>query len=132
MIEKTIYEEFSEAPQNLIETVRIKGNQINVRVVIASGKEGDFFVAIAPSIMVSGYGDSEEEAQKSFDENMEVFCEDIMSLNPKERDIEFRRLGFAKERFHNKNFSKSYVDENGVLQGIEPQSLKKRVLEKVI
>ena len=63
---------------------------------------------------------------------MEVFCEDMMSLNLDEREAEFRRLGFAKERYHNKNFSKYYVDENGVLQGIEPNSLRTRVLEKAI
>lgn len=132
MLKKPDYGEFIESAADLLETIRVKGRKMNVKIVIASGKQGDFYVAIAPSIMVSGYGDTEEEAQISFDENMEVFCEDMMSLNLDEREAEFRRLGFAKERYHNKNFSKYYVDENGVLQGIEPNSLRTRVLEKAI
>src|SRR6478672_8196653 len=96
MIKKTIFGEPSDTPPDVVETIRIKGNKVNLKVVTVSGKEGDFFVAIAPSIMVSGYGDTEDEAEKSLDENIEVFCEDIIALDQDEREQEFRRLGFAK------------------------------------
>ena len=129
---KTDYGQPSETPPEMVETIRIKGNRLNIKFVSVSGKEGDYFVMVAPSIMVSGYGMTEEDAQSSFDENIEVFCEDIMAMTQEEREIEFRRLGFAKVPYHNKDYSKAYVDENGVLQGIEPESLKTRLVEKAI
>ena len=132
MIKKTFLSEPSKMPLDVKETIRIKKGHIQIKIVEVSGKEGDFFVVIAPSIRVSGYGQTEEEANEAFAENMETFCEDLNGLSNDERDAELRKMGFSKEMFHNKNFSKAYVDENGVLQGIEPQSLKRRVLETTI
>jgi hypothetical protein len=38
-------------------------------------------------------------------------------------------LGFHRERFKNKNFSKSFVDENGVLKNFEEGTLEKKILQ---
>ena len=111
------------------ETIRINKNVITVKVVVATGKEGDFFVALSPSVNVSGYGKNKKEAQDSFNENMITFCEDIMRLPQQEREKELLNLGFHKERFKNKNFSKAYVDENGVLKNFEEGTLEKKILE---
>ena len=114
------------------EHIRIKGSHMNFKFVIARGKDGDYYVVIAPSVLVSGYAATEEEARKAFDENIDTFCEDLMKLTPEKRELELRKLGFQKEKFHNKNFSKAYVDKDGVLQGIEPETLEISTLETTV
>lgn len=109
---------------NLKETLRIKGDLLQLSVVVAEGKDGDHFVAISPTLQVSGYGQSELEAREAFDDNMNTFCEDLLSLSPEKRILELIKLGFSKQKYRNKNYSKAFVDENGVLQDFEPGTLK--------
>lgn len=120
-------------PQELkgfIETIRITKAGIHVKVVRATGKEGDFYVCIAPSIQVSGYGRTKQEAQESFEANMHLFCDDLMRLHTKDREHQLRILGFKKELFKHKNFSKTYVDKNGELH-FEAGTLETNVLEAI-
>ena len=113
------------------DTVRIKGGVLTVEATVISGKEGEHFVSIVPSLMISGYGSTEQEAMYSLDENMETFCEDFMKLNHVQRKSELIKLGFSQVPYHTKNFSKLYVDENGLLQGLENVTIKKNKQYKV-
>jgi predicted RNase H-like HicB family nuclease len=117
--------------QDVREYIRIKGKIATFKFVIARGKEGNYFVVVAPSVLVSGYAITEEEARQAFDENIETFFSDLMQLNSEQRKFELKKLGFQQEKFHTKNFSKVYVDKNGVLQGIEPDTLEISTLEMV-
>lgn len=114
------------------ESIRIKGEELTIKVLTSSGKDGDFFVLISPSLSVSGYGKSEEEAKDSFKLNLELFCHDLMTLKKDERDLELKKLGFQREKYHTKNFSKAYIDENGVLQGLEKSTVRTTMLEAVV
>lgn len=114
------------------ESIRLKGEKINIKVLTASGKDGDSFVIISPTLLVSGYGSDEIEAKESFQHNMELFCKDFLELTNEQRDSYLRNLGFAKEKYKNKNFSKLYVDGNGVLQGFEQSTLKTSILEATV
>lgn len=114
------------------ESIRLKGDKINIKVLTASGKDGDSFVIISPTLLVSGYGSDEIEAKESFQHNMELFCKDFLELTNEQRDSYLRNLGFAKEKYKNKNFSKLYVDGNGVLQGFEQSTLKTCMLEATV
>ena len=113
------------------DTIRIKGSSITVEATVISGKDGDHFVSIVPSLMISGYGATEQEATDSLDENMETFCEDFIKLNPEQRKSELIKLGFSQVPYHSKNFSKLYVDENGLLQGLENVTIKKNKSENL-
>ena len=114
---------------DFVQFIRIDKKGITVKIVIASGKEGEYFVSLAPSINVSGYGKTIQEAEESFDENMHVFMDDLLKLPKGKREEEIFKLGFKKEPFKNKNFSKAYIDENGILNNFEEGTLKKTVLE---
>lgn len=48
---------------DLVDTIRINKNKISIKAVIASGKEGEFFVVLSPSLDVSGYGKTKNMAQ---------------------------------------------------------------------
>jgi hypothetical protein len=65
---------------NVTETIRINKNSINIKVLIASGKEGNHFIVLSPSTNVSGYGRTKKESEESFDANMNLFLEDLMKL----------------------------------------------------
>lgn len=116
--------------KDIKETVRIKGNTLSIKILSATGKEGEHFVTVSPALLVSGYGSTEEEAKQSFEENLKLFCQDFMKLNQPQRESELFKLGFTKVKFHNKDYSKAYVDENGVLQGFEPGTLRAAMLEE--
>ncbi|MEM0542070.1 hypothetical protein WFZ85_05550 [Flavobacterium sp. j3] len=113
------------------DTVRIKGTVLIVEATVISGKDGDHFVSILPSLMISGYGSTEQEAMDSLDENIETFCEDFMKLNHEQRKSELTKLGFSQVPYHTKNFSKLYVDENGLIQGLQNVTIKKNKQYKV-
>lgn len=113
------------------DTVRIKNGTLTVEATIISGKDGEHFVSIVPSLMISGYGPTEQEAMDSLDENMETFCDDFMKLSLEQRKSELIKLGFSQVPYHTKNFSKLYVDENGLLQGLENVTIKKSKQYKV-
>lgn len=115
--------------QDIKESIRIKENSFTIKVMTFTGKDGDYFVSVSPALLVSGYGATEEEANESFTDNLKTFCDDLRRLSPEKRIAELRKLGFTQERYHHKNYSKAYVDENGVLQGLEPTTLKTSMLE---
>lgn len=106
------------------ESFRNKGTKINISVLVITGKDGDHFVVTAPSVLVSGYGTTINEANDSFSHNMELFFKDFLELSVLEREKYLIGLGFIKEKYKNKNYSRLYVDENGVLQGLEHSTIK--------
>lgn len=114
----------NQQPQE--ETIRIKGGVLTVEATVISGKEGDHFVSIIPSLMISGYGSTEQEATDSLDENMDTFCEDFMKLSYEQRNSELIKLGFSQVLCSTKKFSKLCVDENGLLKGLENITKKKK------
>tara|TARA_R110000823_G_scaffold185666_1_gene318095 strand:+ start:61504 stop:61887 length:384 start_codon:yes stop_codon:yes gene_type:complete len=109
--------------------LRIKGNAIEAKLNIFSGKQGDHFLTYSPSLKISGYGSTEKEAIEFIKLELETFCEDVFSMNTQERENYILSLGFKKEKFHTKNFSKAYIDENGRLQDFDPGTIKHEVLE---
>lgn len=115
--------------QPVKESIRIKSSRIELRIIMSSGKDGDYFVNISPTLMVSGYGLTDKEALESFTHNLDVFCEDILALNTDRRNIYLHKLGFKKERYRNKNFSGTFVDRNNVTADFEPNSVKSQMLE---
>ena len=123
--------------KDIIEHIRIKFSEINkskinLKLYIILVENESDFILIAPSISVSGYGKTDEEAHISFKHNLEIFGRDILELSQAKRDQYLLSLGFKQEKFRNKNFSKMYIDENGILQGFESSKVKPSLLEAVI
>jgi len=106
--------------KNITDFIRIKDNRIDIGVCVIFGQQGSHFVLVAPSIFVSGYGQTEKEAKESFDLNLDLFCSDIHQLSQKERETELYKLGFSRGKYRKKNFSKNFSDNKGILQNFEP------------
>lgn len=111
------------------ESIKIKNGRFLIKCIVLSGKDGGHFVTISPALMVSGYGATEKEAEESFQSNMRLFCDDLLTASESERNTYLKSLGFKQEKYHRKNFSKIYVDTNGVLQGLEEGTVKTSLLE---
>ncbi len=103
----------------LKESIRLKNGKLKLKAVAVSGKDGDTYVVVSPTLLVSGYGETEIEAKQSFEENVLLFCEDFMALSSEQKDGYAKSLGFDKVKYHSKDYSKAYVDENGILKGLD-------------
>ena len=103
----------------LKENVRVKSGFIKIKAVTISGKDGDYFVVVSPTLLVSGYAKTEAAARLAFEENILTFCEDVLNMTDKQLDGYIKSLGFEIEKHENMHYSKVYVDENGLLKGME-------------
>ncbi|MCB9225073.1 MAG: hypothetical protein R2780_01570 [Crocinitomicaceae bacterium] len=104
------------------ETLRLNEHEIELGIQVYSGKSQGYFVWYAPSIEVSGYGTTAKEAQESFKHNLDVFSEDILNLTSKNRELALFKLGWSKKNRSKKQFSKSYIDKDGVLHNFDPET----------
>jgi len=108
--------------EDFLEIIRISEKQLVIELIVSKGKDGDFFVQVSPTLNVSGYGKTEDEAKESFDLNIKLFCEDLMNLKLVERLKYIKSFGFKNKKYQTKNYSNIYVDKNGILQGLEQVS----------
>jgi len=66
--------------------------QLSVSIVVF--KEGDLYVALAPELNVSSFGDSIDDARKSLKEAIEAFLEECAKTGSLEQVLE--ESGFSK------------------------------------
>ena len=55
-----------------------KTHRLESRLELFFLKEGDVYVAYCPSLNLATQGDSMEEADKAFDEALQIFLEEVM------------------------------------------------------
>lgn len=113
-------------PKELIKTDKKGIFQMEINAI--TGKQGDIWVSIAPSIDVSGYGETQEEARESFKHNLNLFANDLSDVTEAERNDYLRENGWIKNTFFAKKFSKAFVDKDGILQNLENPSISLQTL----
>ena len=100
--------------------MKINSNHVSIRANVISGKDkDDIWIFYCPSLNVTGYGDSKEEAKQSFEENITLFCEDILALPSKKIHQVILQMGWEQVKYKKKHYSKSFVNEESVSQGLE-------------
>ena len=67
---------------------------MNIFVRIEIFKEGDIYVALSPELNVSSFGETIEDAKKSFKEAIEAFIEECQEMGTLEDVLE--ESGFSK------------------------------------
>ena len=111
------------------EKLRLGPSSIEGILHVYSGQQGDHMVSIIPSLNVSGYGNTERDAFESLKENLHTLFEDLFSVNDVLRRSELRSLGWVNDNIFKRRLSRSFVDENGVLQHFDhPDQVKKSIL----
>lgn len=104
---------------NFTETIRFKKGKLSASLLVVQGKEFDSFVLFAPTLNLSGYGNTKAEAEEMLKESFLDFGKHFMSLSSTEKDTYLFKYGFSKEKFKTKNFSKAYIDVDGELQNLD-------------
>lgn len=112
-----------------IEEIKMSRDTFVVRINVITGEEGDFWVSISPSLNVSGYGETKEEAQESFHHHMQMFWEELKALKMDKRHLMLKNLGWDNKFYAKKQYSKAFVDENGVLQDLKFAEINSLVTE---
>lgn len=67
---------------------------MNISVKIEIFKEGDVYVALSPELNVSSFGETVDEAKKSFKEAVEAFVEECQTMGTIEEVLE--ESGFSR------------------------------------
>ena len=109
---------FSGKPYD-IEEIKMSKDTFSAKINVITGEEGEFWVSISPSLNVSGYGKTKGEAQESFHYHMQLFWEELKALKMNTRHLMLKDLGWNNKFYAKKQYSKAFVDENGVLQDLK-------------
>lgn len=102
-----------------VEEIKMTKDSFLVKLNVITGEEGEFWVCISPSLNVSGYGKTKKEAQESFQHNIDTFWEELKKLKMDRRHLMLKELGWKNKLYAKKQYSKAFVDENGVLQDLK-------------
>ncbi len=112
------------------EFIRINTSKrtVNTEITIFEVIEHDQIVLYIPSFELSGYGNNYEEAKEMLDESVNYFLTNLIKLTPDKINLELAKLGWKKNKFKNKEFSKAYIDKNGILKGfdVSPDKITER------
>lgn len=112
------------------EYLKLTPKGVKGKFLAFTGKSGEHWVSIIPSVNVSGYGESEEDAIKDLQYNLRVLYEDLHELTVAQKDSELKKLGWSQNKFFKRQYSSVYIDENGVLKNFDsPNQVKKSILE---
>lgn len=84
-------------------------------------KDTHQFIYYCPSLDLSGYGESKEKAFAMLKFSISDLFDHILHLSLKQIEVELRDFGWKKNRIFQKQYSKSYVDIDGVLQNFNAE-----------
>ncbi len=113
-----------------IESLTIKKGHITAEIRVFSGLAGEFYISYSPSLNVTGYGESPKEALDDFKYNMDVFAIDLVNMKKHEITKELKSLGWEPRYMFDRQFSKSFIDQDGVLKNFDkPTEVLQQVLQ---
>lgn len=67
--------------------IQKSAKSVEVQVDVVLVKEGEFFVALCPSLNVSSYGHTEQEAKIVFDEALQIFINETDKRGNLEKEV---------------------------------------------
>lgn len=118
----------SEAPF-IKEQLSISKHNVYVKVNRIIGEKDGTWVVYSPSLEVSGYGATKEEAMETFELDMNCLMDSIFEMSIKERQKYLSELGWTKSKYFNKKYSKAYVDEDGMLKDLDLENVSLEAME---
>ena len=72
-------------------------------------------VVYIPSLDITGYGATDKKAMEMINFAISNFFDWLTKLPHKQIDIELKKLGWEHVQYKSKEYSKSFVDEGGLL-----------------
>ena len=94
-------------------------------------KDTNMYVSLVPALDISGYGDNIDEAMELVNFSVDEFFNHLTKMPIENISIELSKLGWKKNVFKNKEFSRAFVDIEGELQGfnIDHSTIQRKTLE---
>ena len=115
------------------DTIRISPDSFEGNVRVFSWDDHGFTMMYIPSLQISAYGTTKEEAKSMMDDCIVEFVTSFLDLSHKNRKEALIEMGWAQERIGRKKFSRCFVDRKGALQGLDlDQSKIEGVKEEVM
>lgn len=87
-------------------------------------KDTKQYVIYCPSLELSGYGETQEQAQEMFRFSLDDLFKFWMNGSPEVMHEDLKKLGWKNDRLFRKEFSKDFIDEVGLLQGLNAEDGK--------
>lgn len=79
-------------------------------------KDTNQHIIFIPSLELSAYGETKAKAKEMIIESFKLFSDHIIEMSDSARIEYIASLGWKRNSIFPKQFSKAYIDENGVLQ----------------
>jgi len=102
------------------ESLRINKNARRINCVVFTYKYRDKdtrqMVVYIPSLELSGYGATDDKADKMLRESIDDYFKILIAMPQDALDIELRKLGWSHSKYKNKEYSKCYIDGDGNLK----------------
>ena len=73
-------------------------------------------VIFVPSLDLTSYGATDKKAEEMIDFSLEDFFAWLIKLSPTQIESELKALGWKHVKYKNKEYSQTYVDEDGTIQ----------------
>lgn len=108
------------------DSIHMGNGKTKMRVMAFSFKipDSDTFNMYCPSLKISAYGKNEKEAKEMMIFSLENFAMDFSELKPKQRIQALINLGWKKDAIKTKDYSRSFIDANGELQGFSEEAIE--------
>lgn len=94
-------------PKNKFEMAFTDRDSLRFGLNTFMGKTDGYYLLCAPSILVSGYGETEADARISFKIGFDSFCAEILHLREIHKISELQRLGWKHYGFGHQYLSKT-------------------------
>lgn len=110
--------------------ISVKNRQFKAKLRCMSFKEGESFIMYIPSLELSAYGDTEEEAHEMMREVLRVLSQDFFALTQAEVDKILKDLGWNKNKIFNKkrvHLSQTTFDDIKQLFNLPSNTIAKQV-----
>ncbi len=100
------------------DTLHITKSSVAAHIMLVRfiDKDTGHYVAYAPTLELSGYGENPTEAIEMFSHSVNDFFERLMKMKKDDIAAELKKYGWKKHRYRSKDFSALQVDINGKLK----------------
>ena len=118
-LEVTVIKDNVDKPDSL----RINKNKKEILANLSAFiiEDGESIISVIPSLSISGYGLTVEDAHEMAFEGVHDYLESLSKLSSKELEAELLKYDWHKKSpLKNKEYSNSaYIDKEGVLQNLD-------------
>jgi len=109
--------------EEIVDSLRIipskKSISISVTTLELRSKDDEDLILYIPSLKLYGKSKTHRKAKDHLDQEVERVLKGLLKLSTTKLILELKRLGWKQNKIKTKNFSNSYIDNDGALKGFD-------------